>query len=157
LKQVMIEIQIPGFGEVKLSHLVCDYSGTLSVDGIMLEALEEKLNRLSKLVDIHVITADTHGRVESELVGVKCKLVLLTVDIQKLEYIEKLGAENVVAIGNGNNDRKMLAKARIGIAVCMAEGLSTDALKAATIMVNSPMHALDLLIYPKRLVASLRL
>jgi soluble P-type ATPase len=155
----MIEIKIPGFGDISLKHLVCDYSGTLSMDGIMLEGIEDKLNRLSKSVDIHVVTADTHGRVESELVGVKCKLVMITgenQDVQKLQYIEKLGPDSVVAIGNGNNDRKMLAKARIGIVICMAEGVSLDAVNAGTILVNSPMDALDLLIHPNRLKATLR-
>mgnify|MGYP001563781915 CR=1 FL=1 len=30
---VMFEIDIPGFGLVKLEHLVSDFTGTLSVDG----------------------------------------------------------------------------------------------------------------------------
>jgi len=154
----MIDIKIPGFGDISLKHLVCDYSGSLSVDGIILEGIEERLNRLSKSIDIHIVTADTHGRVESELVGVKCKLVMITgedQDVQKLHYVENLGPGNVVAIGNGNNDRKMLASARIGIAVCLNEGVSSDALKAATLMVKSPMDALDLLRYPNRLKATL--
>ena len=155
----MISIEIPGFGFVEIKHLVCDYSGTLSIDGIMIEEVKERLNRLSESIDIHVLTADTHGRVESELVGVKCKLVIISgenQDIQKQEYFEKLGTDNAVAIGNGNNDRKMLAKARISIAVCLKEGMSADAAKAATIIVTTPTDALDLLLLPNRLRATLR-
>ena len=63
-------------------------------------------------------------------------------DAQKLQYIDNLGPGEVVAIGNGNNDRKMLAASRIGIAVCLDECVSSDALKAATLVVKSPIAAL---------------
>jgi hypothetical protein len=32
----VIEIEIPGFGMVRLEHLVSDFTGTLSVDGKLL-------------------------------------------------------------------------------------------------------------------------
>jgi soluble P-type ATPase len=155
----MIELAIPGFGQIVIKHLVVDYSGTLSVDGLLLEGVKDRLNRLAELIDVHVVSADTHGKVKSQLVGVSCQLVLLfgeNQDVQKLNYVENLGAENVVAIGNGNNDRKMLSGAAIGIAVCINEGASVDAIKAAKILANSPLDALDLLIYPDRLKATLR-
>lgn len=155
----MIKIGIPGFGEIELKNLVSDYSGTLSVDGFLLDGVKDRLNRLSQSIDIHVVTADTHGKVKSQLEGVNCKLTLLSgedQDVQKMRYVERLDADSVVAIGNGNNDRKMLSRAAIGIAVCMNEGASIDAIKAATILVSSPLDALDLLIYPDRLKATLR-
>ncbi len=155
----MIKIGIPGFGEIELKNLVSDYSGTLSVDGLLLDGVKDRLNRLSQSIDIHVVTADTHGKVKSQLEGVNCKLTLLSgedQDVQKMRYVERLDADSVVAIGNGNNDRKMLSRAAIGIAVCMNEGASIDAIKAATILVSSPLDALDLLIYPDRLKATLR-
>ena len=43
--------------------------------------------------------------------GINCNIHILegeSHDVRKEEYIRKLGAENVVALGNGNNDRKML-------------------------------------------------
>jgi soluble P-type ATPase len=155
----MIKIAIPGFGEVELKYLVSDYSGTLSVDGLLLNGVKDRLNRLAESIDIHVVTADTHGKVKSQLAGVNCKLTLLSgedQDVQKMQYVERLGTDSVVAIGNGNNDRKMLSRAAIGIAVCINEGASIDAIEAATILVSSPLDALDLLIYPDRLKATLR-
>jgi len=32
----MLEIAVPGFGPVRLAHLVSDFTGTLSVDGELL-------------------------------------------------------------------------------------------------------------------------
>jgi len=75
---------------------------------------------------------------------------------QKAKYVEELGAEYVVAFGNGKNDRKMLKKASLGIAIMLEEGCAVETLLNADIIVKSPVDAVDLLLNPKRLVAVLR-
>lgn len=155
----MFELEIPGFGLVKLKYLVSDFTGTLSVDGKLIIGVKEKLNEISKFLDIHILTADTFGRVKEELKNLKCIIQILNGknhDIQKEEYIKKLGSEYVIALGNGNNDRRMLKIAKIGVAVCLNEGCSIDAIKSADILVHSPIDAIDLLLSPKRLKATLR-
>ncbi len=42
----MLEIDIPGFGLIKLKHLVSDFTGTLSVDGKLLPGLKQRLNKI---------------------------------------------------------------------------------------------------------------
>ena len=37
----MIEIDVPGFGALRLEHLVLDYNGTLACDGMLLEGVHE--------------------------------------------------------------------------------------------------------------------
>lgn len=155
----MFEIDIPGFGYVKLEHLISDFTGTLSVDGKLLPWIRERLNEVSNLLRVHIVTADTFGMAQSELEGVNCTMHILSGedhDLQKENYVKALGPFSVVALGNGNNDRKMLKAARIGIAVCLNEGCSVDALTSADILVKSPIDAFDLLLYPKRLKATLR-
>ena len=76
--------------------------------------------------------------------------------LEKRSYVESLGAEGVFAIGNGNNDVGMLRAARVGVAVCLAEGCSGEAAAAADILVRSPLDALDLLLNTNRLIATLR-
>ena len=63
----MIEIDIPGFREVRLSDLVCDYNGTLAADGTLLPDVAGALSRLAANLRIHVITADTFGTVRAQL------------------------------------------------------------------------------------------
>ena len=155
----MIEIDIPGFGNVKLEHLVSDFTGTLSVDGKLLATVEERLSKLSETVKIHILTGDTFGKAQEELRNVKCEMHILTGeahDVQKEEYVNKLGAGSVVALGNGNNDRKMLKAARIGIAVTEGEGCAVDAIMAADIHVRAAIDGLDLLLNTKRCKATLR-
>ncbi|MEK6528615.1 MAG: HAD hydrolase family protein, partial [Nitrospirota bacterium] len=154
----MFELDIPGFGLIKLNHLVSDFTGTLSVDGKLLPGAKGRLNKMAKFLKIHILTADTFGRARAELEGINCKIHILegkNHDIQKKKYVEKLGAQNVIAFGNGNNDRKMLKTARLGIALCLSEGCSTDAIKSSDILVKSTADALDLLLKPKRLKATL--
>ena len=61
-----------------------------------------------------------------------------------------------MALGNGQNDRLMLKAAKIGIAVTEGEGCAVDAIMAANIQVTRAVDALDLLLHPKRLKATLR-
>ncbi len=155
----MISVDIPGFGQVSIRHLVCDYSGTLSVDGILQDRVKETLNRLAEKLEVHIITADTHGKAKSELNGVDCKLVFIEDENQhfrKKKYISELGAEHVFAVGNGKNDKLMLKEARFGIAICLDEGVCVEAVNSADILVNSIDDALGLLLNPNRLKATLR-
>jgi soluble P-type ATPase len=156
----MIELIIPGFGPLRLSCLVADYNGTIAVDGALIPGIREKLNVLGAMLDVHIVTADTFGIARRELVGANGTLHILegeTHDRQKEAYVEKLGSAGVVALGNGRNDRLMLAAARIGIAVAEKEGCAVAAMNAADILVHSALDGLDLLINPKRLMATLRI
>lgn len=155
----MLELTIPGFGRLDLTDAVCDYNGTLAADGLLLEAVQERLQRLSERLRVHVVTADTFGSAAAQLQGLSCALVILDAENQaeaKRDFVQKLGADHVVAIGNGRNDRMMLGAARLGIAVCGAEGAAAESVQASDIVVRDVVEALDLLLKPKRLSATLR-
>ena len=75
---------------------------------------------------------------------------------QKKEIVVRLGADEVAVIGNGRNDALALGAARLGILVIGPEGAPGPALAVADVIVASPTDALDLLLRPMRLVATLR-
>jgi soluble P-type ATPase len=155
----MISIDIPGFRKLELEHLVSDYNGTLAVDGKLLPGVAEALSSLASSIDVHVITADTFGLAEAQLAGLPVKLAITPVESQaeaKLRLVSDLGADAVVAIGNGRNDRKMLGAAALGIALIQREGGAAEALASANVVSTSVLDALDLLRNPGRLVATLR-
>ena len=155
----MLEIDIPGFGLVKLRNLVSDFTGTLSFDGELVSGVKDRLNKLSEILNIHILTSDTFGTAVSALKDIRCEVKVLEGefhDLQKEEYVEGLGASSVVAFGNGNNDRKMLRSARIGVAVTGGEGAAVDIMMAGEVHVTSINDGLDLLLNPKRLKATLR-
>jgi soluble P-type ATPase len=85
---------------------------------------------------------------------------VLTTDngsLEKEEFVDSLGAENVVAIGNGVNDSLMLKKAALGIVVIGGEGAAQKTIKEADIVVKDIHDALGLLLNRLRLIATLRL
>ncbi|GAB4470710.1 MAG: HAD family hydrolase [Anaerolineae bacterium] len=155
----MIEITIPGRGKYALRYLFLDVNGTLAVDGVLIEGVTERLAVLREKLEIVMLTADTHGR-QAEIdtaLGLTAQRVTPGQErLQKGQAVLDCGAEGVVAIGNGANDAAMLHYAALGIAVIGHEGLSLEALQAADVVVTSILDALDLLISPRRLIATLR-
>jgi soluble P-type ATPase len=156
----MISIEIPNKSSFTAEHLVLDYNGTLAVDGVLYNGLSEQLNNLAKYIRIHVITADTFGKVRENLKSTDCEISILRTDNQawqKLEFINNLGKNKVIAIGNGENDSLMLKAAALGIVLIQEEGASVKTLLNADIVCKSIHHALDLLLNPQRIAATLRI
>lgn len=155
----MLEIVIPGSDSLHIDYLVADFNGTLARDGVLLPDVRNGLCSLAEKFAIHVVTADTFGSAWDALVGIPCELVVLPPtgqDAAKLRYVENLNASNCVCIGNGRNDRLMLAAAALGIAVMQGEGAAVETLLAAKVAVPDIGTALGLLLNPQRLVATLR-
>lgn len=155
----MLEIDIPGFDQLKIAHVVMDYNGTLALDGHLQLGVREDLRCLAKIFRLHVITADTNQRAASQLEGLPVTLRVIPAEAQaetKLEYVRELGADQVVAIGNGRNDRLMLKAAALGIAVIQKEGTAAAAIQNADILAPNIADALELLKHPRRLVSTLR-
>ena len=155
----MIEVSIPGHHDYKFTRLILDLNGTISLDGKIIEGVSERLALLSKSIDIILVTADTQGKAIE--LG-KC-LQIKTVKInsgdeqyQKRAILQQSGSQAVVAIGNGSNDAAMLKEAGLGICVIGPEGASCEAIVNCKVAVTDINAALDLLIKPQRLIATLR-
>ncbi len=155
----MINLDIPGKGKLILKNIVLDFNGTIALDGLILPGVEARLNGLSTTLDIYILTADTFGSVHTACSSINGKVAIISGTpgaTEKLRFIENLGASESVAVGNGTNDRLMLASAALGIAVIGHEGASVKAFNVADVVVANINSGLDLLLNPKRLVATLR-
>ena len=155
----MIELTIPSRGNVRLEHAVLDVNGTIAKDGRLLDKVAKPLAALRDRLTIHLLTADTYGKQDNIdlMLGMRATRIKGSDEArQKADYVRGLGAETVVAIGQGANDSEMLAAAAIGIAVLGDEGLAVETLLKADILAANIFDALGLLEYPTRLVATLR-
>ncbi len=156
----MINIDIPGIGHVSLKHLVLDMNGTIATGGIIDPGLKPVFKHLAEHLDVHVVTADTFGTIDRAAREFGLKYHVLdgkkAEGEQKRDFVVSLGNDNVVAIGNGNNDALMLEAAAIGIAVLGEEGASVSCLRSADLVVRDPRHAFEMLLEPARLKATLR-
>lgn len=155
----MITINIPGRGTLEVANLVLDLNGTIALDGEVLPGVAERLAVLATRLTVHLVTADTQGQAAQSAERLGLRLVRIVPGDeagQKLNLVAQLGPATTVAIGNGANDAGMLAAAGLGIAVLGQEGLATVALQAAGVVVGRIEDALDLLLRPRRLIATLR-
>ena len=155
----VLSLQVPGVGVFSWQYLVLDLNGTLTVDGELVAGVPERLTQLGELLEISLLTADTRGTAQAlaKALGVACVRLEHGAEAeQKARYVASLGAERVIAIGNGQNDAQMLARASLGIAVLGSEGASFKAMANADIVVPGIVEALDLLLKPARLLATWR-
>ena len=155
----MIELNIPGRGIFQIEYLVCDVNGTLALDGKLLPGVTSLIRKIQDRLKVYLITADTHAKqcfIDSEL-ELQAKIIQKGQEAsQKSEFINQLGAEKVIAIGQGANDSEMLKTAAIGICVLSEEGTALESILSADIVVKDELSALRLVYNPLRIVATLR-
>jgi len=151
---------IPGSSRMVLRHLVLDLNGTLALDGRLLPGVAEALVALKDLLAVHIVTADTFGTAASlsDMDGVRVHRLPSGQPggEAKAEFVVSLGPDHCAVMGNGANDAAMMRKAALGIAVLGPEGCVPDVLAAAAVVVRDPVAGFELLLYPKRLAATLR-
>jgi len=165
MKKPGVLLDIPGLGRRKILALVSDYTGTLSLDGKLTAGARRALAKLSKKVDLHIVTADTFGTAAQELRGLPLQMHRLKGpgedhDLQKRKFLSSFDPASIVALGNGNNDRLLLKKVKesggLAIAIENGEGCAIDAIQNANVFISGASNALNLLLRTDRLKATLR-
>ena len=152
-------IEIPGYKTLEINKLVLDYNGTIAVDGDIPESVKERLRILAADLDIYVLTADTYGTARQKCSGLPVTIMTFPGDsvmYEKERIIRDLGAEVSMAVGNGRNDVLMCREAVLSVAIAGREGAFSGLIAETDVTVCTIEDALDLLIKPKRLIATLR-
>lgn len=149
--------KIPGVGDIELKTLILDLNGTLTVKGKIPEGVKERLARLKELgYRILFFTGNTRnnaGEISSEL-GIEW--ILAEDGIAKRNEALKLDPNICVSIGNGLIDLELMKVVKLRIVTLQAEGVHVQTLLNSDIVILSILDALDLLIDPATLVATLR-
>lgn len=152
-------IEIPGYKTLNLKYLVLDYNGTIALDGVIPQTVKDKLIALSEQLTIYVLTADTHGTAGQMCEGLPLEIMTFpkgSAMDEKKRIVNELGKEHCIAIGNGRNDVLMCQDAALSVAVLGTEGAYGRLIAQADVCVTSMEDGLDLLLKPKRLIATLR-
>ncbi|CAM3850645.1 HAD family hydrolase [Mesobacillus thioparans] len=153
----MLALNIPGRGRFSLHHLVLDFNGTIAFGGEMISGVGERIQQLSKELEVHVITADTSGSVIQQCEGLPVTVQILQSDNhtdEKGKFVR--GLDGVICMGNGANDEAMFAQSDLAIAIAGREGCATATLLKSDLIIADINDGLDLLLNPKRLIATLR-
>ena len=149
-----LTVEIPGRETFTLNHLLLDQNGTLTDRGELIDGVVERLARVKADLQLHLLSADTFGTLE-QLAGE------LDLDAHRVRTVptsnvpRELGSQGCVAIGNGTNHERMLRAAALAIVV-LGPKAAPAAMMAAHLVCNSILHALDLLLDTRLLVATLR-
>ena len=155
----MIEITIPGKRNYTIENLILDLNGTIALDGTIIKGVTKKLALLSQKLDVIVVTADTNKNAERLLRDLPVTVYTIEEaeeNNQKLGVVLQKGKNNTISIGNGCNDVSMLRESAIGICTVGREGASAEAMIASDLVIPTINDALDLLLKPHRLKATLR-
>lgn len=154
-----MRIEIPGYKVLELKYLVLDYNGTIAIDGAIPDQVKDRLRLLADELKIYVLTADTHGTARENCEELPLEIRTFSEGSAmdaKYRTVKELGIDSCVAVGNGRNDVLMLRESSLAIAVMDWEGMCGGLMSEADVCVHKIEDALDLLLYPKRLIATLR-
>ena len=157
---IILSIDIPGQGKFKIENLILDYNGTIARDGKIIEKVKDRINKLSKKLNIYIVTADTFGTVRKEFKDENVNIKITDDKISGTKYknivLKELGEEKTTVIANGFNDSLILKNSLLSILVIGTEGVAKESLLNSDIIVNDVIDAFDLLIHTNRLKATLR-
>lgn len=155
----MIQLDIPGRGKMQIENVVFDYNGTIATDGILSEEIKVQIRQLKNLVNIYILTADTHGSVKSNCQDLDVEIIIFpqeNANLEKKKIVQALGKSVTACVGNGFNDQGMANYSLLFVCVLGEEGCFSGLLPVTDVLVKSTRDALNLFLNPKRLIATLR-
>lgn len=155
----MVIAEIPGRKTLRIEYIVMDLNGTIAQGGRIARGTKKRIVHLAQKADLFVLTADTRGNAGNLLAGFPVTINILASGNERLakaDFVKRLGCEKVVYIGNGANDELAMKASGLGICVMGKEGCYTPTALVSDILVSTINDALDLLLAPRQLVATLR-
>ena len=157
----MVSIDIPGKGKMNIENLVLDFNGTIAYDGNIKNGIREKIQRVHEMgITVYILTADTYHQAAEQCKDMPITLEIFDVDnaaLSKREIVNNIDSKLTMTIGNGNNDVEMFEESILSVAVIGDEGCAVKAIFAADIITNNIDDAIDLLLNPHRIKATLRM
>jgi soluble P-type ATPase len=148
---------VPGIGSLDLKTVILDVSGTLAVDGRLVDGVKSRIAKLQSL-GFHIVFFTDNARNDAdgiaEFLDIQWRPAATAAD--KLHEARALGLEYCVFIGNGRDDLELMKAVKLGIVTLQAEGVAEETFQAGDVVVLTINDALDLMIEPERLIATLR-
>lgn len=152
-----MKLHIPNADELVLETLILDLNGTIAVRGEIMSGVKDRIERIKNLgLRVVLFSGDTRGNAAAIARELGIELVRAGTGEEKRAAALTLAPESCVTIGNGLIDVPLFNTVHLSIVVIQAEGAHGKALTAADIVVCSILDALDLLLNPESLIATLR-
>ncbi|TXT65221.1 MAG: hypothetical protein BAJALOKI3v1_120028 [Promethearchaeota archaeon] len=157
----MKKLYIPNCGEILIRNILFDVNGTIQFSGSISKDLIPKFQKIKEIYDVYLISADTRGNLEELANQLQVKYIRINPkeisESQAKNYqLDKLGKNETIAVGNGNNDSLMLKNALLGILIIGNEGATRESLFNSDLVFTNPIDVLDFLIDEKAIIGTLR-
>ena len=146
-----------GVEEIELTNIILDLNGTLAVNGIIVDGVKERIQKLKQLgYEVYLFTGDQRGNAAAQAakLGIKVKKAISSDEKEKLT--KELETEKTVSIGNARIDIGAFKPCALRIGTLQGEGIHTEILEHIDLLVPSVNNALDLLIDPNIFNATMR-
>lgn len=149
--------QIPNAKSLEIKTVVLDLNGTLSVRGSIVPGVPERLARLRTMgFRVVLLTGDTRGNAAEIASFLGIELIKTESGKDKAAAAALLGPETTASIGNGLIDLELMRTVRLRIVTLQAEGVHVQTLMNSDVVVPSIVDALEMLIRPEILIATIR-
>lgn len=148
---------IPGKGPLEIKTIILDLNGTLSVGGNIVDGSDKLLAKLKEAgFRIVLFTGNTRNDADQicQQLGIEWRLAKNAEDKQHLAH--EFESSSCVSIGNGLIDLQLMKAVALRIVTLQAEGVHVQTMLNSDIIVPSFIDALELLLDPQRLIATLR-
>jgi soluble P-type ATPase len=158
MEKLVKTITVPGYGSLKLKNVVLDLNGTVTESGDLVPGVLDYMEALRTMgFNIYILSGDTRGNLRQAFEHSPGVETVVTKTAQeKRSFVESIGPEHTVCVGNGNIDVEMFKVAKLSICTIQAEGATTKAILQADVVVNHIKHVFEVLLDPKKLIATLR-
>ncbi len=154
----MKTIAIPGYGSLELKNVVLDLNGTVTESGELVPGVLDYMEALkTKGFNIYVLSGDTRGNLRQAFE--RCpsvETVVTKTAREKRSFVESIGPQHTVCVGNGNIDVQMFKVAKLSICTIQAEGATIKAMLQADVVVNHIKDVFEIILDPNKLIATLR-
>lgn len=152
-----MKLLIPNVGELVLETVILDLNGTIAVRGEVLPGVKDRIEQVQKLgLRLVLFSGDTRGNAMAIAKELGVELVSAGTGEEKRTAALGLNPDTCVTIGNGLIDVPLFKTVKLSIAVIQAEGAHGKVIAVADVVVLSVLDALDLLLNPSSLIATLR-
>lgn len=157
----MKKLYIPNFGDILIKNVLFDINGTIQFYGQISKGLIEKFQKIKDIYNVYLISADTRGNLKELANELGVKYIKITpkdiTEARAKNYkLEKLGKNETIAIGNGNNDSLMINNALLGITIIGSEGATKKTILNSDLIFTNPIDVLDFLMDDKAIIGTLR-
>jgi len=152
-----MQYDIPGQGNLAIKTIILDLNGTLSVGGVVVDGVKERLDKLQeKGFKVLFFTGNTRNDADDLAASLGIEWRLAKTAQEKHDLALELEPDTCASIGNGLIDLELMKVVKLRIVTLQAEGVHVQTMLNSDIIIPSINDALDLFIDEQRLVATLR-